>query len=74
MNLYQILYVTQRDPHTTLAAYEGTQASAKAKQKELESMHGRHNVDDYVPIEVPTDKPGLLCWINDNAAIQGSCE
>jgi hypothetical protein len=37
--------------------WAGTQAEAKAEAKEFSTL--------WRPVEVPTDKPGLLAWLND---------
>lgn len=65
MKLYKIEYTTLEGQDRT--EYKGTIANAKAAQKELERVYGKHNVANYEPIEVPTDKPGLLEWLNTNA-------
>lgn len=64
MNLYKIEYTYR---NRNFVAWAGTQASAKQKQKELEDEYGKYQVEDFIPVEVPTDKPGLLHWLNVNA-------
>jgi hypothetical protein len=66
MKLYQISYDTGGG--ATCCAWCGTQAEARAREKELEREHGRWRVDSPIAVEVPTDKPGLLAWLNANAA------
>lgn len=65
MKLYRIKY-TDRD-NGMCVAWEGTQADAKRKQRELEKEHGRSQVDDFEPYYVPTDKAGLLHFLNTHA-------
>lgn len=67
MKLYKIEYETQNGA-TARRAWCGTQAEAKAREKELEREHGRWRVGDVEQVEVPTDKPGLIAWLNLNAA------
>lgn len=65
MNLYRIDY-----SEGTLARvyWAGTQRDALTAQRQLEAAHGRVNVDNFKPVEVPTDKPGLLDWLNEHAS------
>jgi hypothetical protein len=65
MNLYRIDY---SDGTLARVQWEGTQAAARKAQRDLEQVHGRVNVDDFKPVEVPTDKPGLLDWLNEHAS------
>lgn len=67
MRLYRIEFDTQ--DIAGCIAWAGTQADAKLKQKELEAMHGRHNVGNFTAVDVPTDKTGLLDWLNHRAAL-----
>jgi hypothetical protein len=71
MNLYAITYVapTSDAPTRMRAAWAGTQADAKAKHKALCEEHERFNVDKPVPANVPTDKPGLLAWLNEREVL-----
>lgn len=64
MKLYRVLY---EDGGLNRAMFYGTQAEAKAGQKALEADVGYHNVDPFEPIEVPTDKQGLILWLNEYA-------
>lgn len=65
MNLYRITYDDlDGNPHYH---WEGTQADAKRCQTDLERRFGRRNVEDFVPFEVPTDKPNLLLFLNTYA-------
>lgn len=66
MKLYRIDYDASDDEDTSRIAWEGTQADAKRRAKELEQKHGHWRVDDPVQVEVPTDKAGLLAWLNEN--------
>jgi len=61
VKLYKITYDMEGHGFTV---YAGTQTDAKRIQKEVEAKVGRHNVDDWVCVEVPTDKPHLLEWLN----------
>lgn len=63
MKLYRINY-TSRDDGKDYCAWVGTQADAKAKHKHLCELHERFNVDKPVQVDFPTDKPGLLKWLN----------
>jgi hypothetical protein len=47
----------------------GTQTEAKKMQKHLEVVHGRNNVESFSGHEVPTDKSGLLTFLNVHANI-----
>lgn len=46
-------------------SWQGTQEEAKAKRKDLQARHydNIENVDT-VEFDVPTDKPGLLAFLN----------
>ena len=71
MKLYKIEYARRGVNGTetgTGTAWCGTQAEAKAREKELEHEHGRWRVGNIEQVEVPTDKPGLLAWLNEHAA------
>lgn len=61
MKLYRTEY--EGDPDVVFS-WQGTQADAKAARKELEakSCVGVKTED----VDVPTDKPGLLAWLNEN--------
>lgn len=65
MKLYRIGY-TNTTTKEECVWWLGTQADAKAKHKELCEEHERFNVDTPLPVEIPTDKPGLLSWLNKN--------
>lgn len=45
-------------------SWQGTQEDAKAKRKELAATPDINNVDT-VEFDVPTDKPGLLKFLNE---------
>ena len=69
MKLYKIEYEWPGVNGTeTGAAWCGTQAEAKAREKELERGLGRWRVGDVEQVEVPTDKPGLPAWLSEHAA------
>lgn len=67
MNLYRIDY--RPEGGSWVCSWRGTQASAKQTQRYLEGAHGVHNVVPYKLVEVPTAKPDLLEWLNENAVI-----
>ncbi len=67
MKLYLIDYDAPSATGTR-RAWCGTQAEAKAREKELEHEHGRWRVGNIEQVEVPTDKPGLLAWLSEHAA------
>ena len=62
MNLYKITATHDSAGH--LCAWEGTQLDAKATAKAMENAATTKPV--ITPTEVPTDKPGLLAWLNAN--------
>ena len=64
MKLYRINY-TDRTDNAERCVWVGTQADSKAKYRELCELHDKFNVDKPVLAEVPTDKPGLLAWLNN---------
>jgi hypothetical protein len=68
VKLYRIAF-TDRKSGEGKVRWAGTQAAAKAAFKELVAEHDRFNVDQPAPVDVPTDKPGLLAWLNDNANV-----
>lgn len=47
-------------------AWAGTQAEAKQAQKEQQLLYPGEGLA-WVEEEVPTDKPGLLAWLKENA-------
>ena len=62
MKLYKI---TAQDMRVGRAvAWEGTQADAKAKAKDMQSS-GAVNIKTET-VEFPTDKPGLLVYLNEH--------
>jgi len=67
MKLYRIEFDTPENG--PMEMWAGTQADAKKLQKELEEQWGRHNVENFRATEVPTDKPGLISWLNNRAAV-----
>lgn len=67
MKLYLIDYDAPSATGTR-RAWCGTQAEAKARLKELEQEYGRWRVGKIEQADIPTDKPGLLAWLNLNAA------
>lgn len=70
MKLYRITYVDPKEsaPRPLRAVWCGTQAEAKAKHRVLVERYERWNVDPAAPVEIPTDKAGLLAWLNENAS------
>lgn len=77
MNLYKITspeydFQDGKDPVVAVTSWQGTQADARAKRIQLESVF-----KDIKPakrpkvlveeIDVPTNKGGLLDWLNANA-------
>lgn len=67
MKFYRIDY-EYRTGERQATVWCGTQAEAKAREKELEQEHGRWRVGEPEQVEVPTDKPGLLAWLSEHAA------
>jgi hypothetical protein len=64
MKLYRIQ--ATHDEYGTLYAWAGTQATAKKAAKEMDDMyHFKLHRDPVIEVvEVPTDKKGLLGWLN----------
>lgn len=64
MKLYKI---TADDGDKTVSKYVGTQAEAVAQRKKLkeDGFAQKHITSD--DVEVPTDKAGLIAWLNKNA-------
>lgn len=69
MKLYAIPF-TPNSSDSMLVAWVGTQAEAKTKRKELVKEHERFNVDDIVHVDVPTDKTGLLEFLNRSPGVR----
>lgn len=66
MQLYKIEYNTPNGPRV---AWAGTQSDARKTQKELEEKYGRHEVEKFQPVDVPTQKAALIEFLNENAKI-----
>jgi hypothetical protein len=64
MKLYLIAYL-DRD-NGNCQEWVGTQADSKRRYKELCAEYERFNVDKPLLVEVPTAKPALLAWLNQN--------
>lgn len=65
MKLYRIEFGFDEGGDSKIGvAWAGTQAEAKAKHKDL--MEGDNYDIETTPVEIPTDKPGLLDWLNRN--------
>lgn len=62
MKLYRTQGAT-KDGFNSMLTWQGTQADAAAKRKELIAADFSA---DTVVVEVPTDKPSLLAWLNAN--------
>lgn len=62
MKLYKVTYAPHGGGQTQ--TYAGTQKDAKKLQQAQEGKYGRFNVDDWVEVYVPTDKAGLLKFLN----------
>lgn len=61
MNLYKTWVHTPDEG--CVQVWTGTQADAKLKAKELKAEYPDEGVYTE-PVDVPTDKPGLLAWLN----------
>lgn len=57
----QIYKTTAGDSHTS---YQGSQTEAAKKRKELKPLYAVKPISQ--TIEVPTNKAGLLAWLNEN--------
>lgn len=68
MRLYRVLYFDGTF-NGNRATWAGTQSDAKALQKRLEAEHGRHNVDAFEQVDVPTEKATLLVFLNQHATL-----
>ena len=66
MKLYRIQ--AAHDDEGTIYAWAGTQADAKKAAKVMNDEHHFKLRDDPTieVVEVPTDKKGLLRWLNEN--------
>lgn len=64
MKLYRIPFENRNGDACQL--WCGSQAEAKAETKRLETEYERWRVGDPETVEVPTDKPGLIAWLNEN--------
>lgn len=65
MNFYRVEYgFTRRREELVGREWVGTRAAADQRKKEL--MQGSAYDIDIQSVEVPTDKPGLLAWLNDH--------
>lgn len=67
MKLYRTYAVTAAlndDERTKVSKWDGTQADASARRKALKGM-ACTDVETK-EVDVPTDKPGLLAWLNAN--------
>jgi hypothetical protein len=74
MKLYRTQHLV-RNPATgdsTPFTWQGTQADAAAKRKELKTA-GCADVETK-GVDVPTDKAGLLAWLNTNVTGTASGE
>jgi hypothetical protein len=69
MRLYRTKAFNETDA-TTRYVWTGTQADAKAATK-LEQENDPTATVKWEEIEVPTDKPGLLAWLNANCSGNG---
>jgi hypothetical protein len=65
VKIYRITYTNAKG--RDCERWYGTQADARAWYKTLCEKHERFNVDQPVLVEVPTDKPGLLHWLNQRS-------
>jgi hypothetical protein len=64
MKLYRTKYIAGEGE--TRYTWQGTQNDAAAKRKALKQEdRGGITTED---IDVPTDKPDLLAWLNENCA------
>ena len=61
MKLYRIDYANTSGKNCT--TFARTQSEAKRKQALIEGEMGRHNVEDFVPIDVPTTHEGLCDFL-----------
>lgn len=63
MNLHQIKYTKDGEARQEFSASEG---AASKRSTELKKDKGV-KVEGREPVEIPTDKTGLLAWLNTNA-------
>jgi hypothetical protein len=67
MNLYKVEYgVTEFGADLVRVKWVGTQAEAARVKKQLTATSA-YDIE-VEACEVPTDKPGLLAWLNRNVA------
>ena len=68
MKIYKTIY---RPKHATIngerrISWTGSGAMAARAYKALVAEHGKPNVEKPESEEIPTSKPGLLKWLNEN--------
>lgn len=65
MKLYCTKYIDDEAPNGSMfqRKWYGTQAEQKKDAKQMHS-DGMRNIEPQ-QVEVPTDKPGLLAWLNE---------
>lgn len=68
MNLYQINYTKDGENRHEFAASDG---AASKRSTELKKDKGI-KVESRNAVEIPTDKTGLLAWLNANATYAAS--
>lgn len=64
MKIYRVAF--QERDLGCLLSWHSSRAAAKAALRRLRSEHGERAIGpDFIdPVEIPTDKPGLLRWLN----------
>jgi hypothetical protein len=66
MNLYRTTYTDDERPNLPLSDWSGSQAEASKDRKRLKA-EGMRKIETTEEV-VPTDKKGLLAWLNKNCA------
>lgn len=73
MNLYKIDGTLLAERHLTVQKWAGTQADAKQAAKDMQVEFPNCQKPVITPVEFPTDKTGLLAWLNDNKNFHRNC-
>lgn len=66
MKLYQLIW--QDQDIGTRCAWAGSKAEAKARAREIRDDGAARGDIDIGQIDIPTDKAGLLAWLNAHLA------
>ncbi len=73
MKLHMVTYVIDDDTpaEVTLRKFAGSESDASKMATALKKEHKLIGKPEREAIEIPTDKAGLLEWLNKNATVHG---